>query len=169
MRHKNPLHLIVAHIKIAGSNKKTQGFSPFLFKHVFYCWENWKWIKVFVYVFFNIHAVSLEQRTNHKRISDIKYQTLQIAPSQFNFEDGGDFSKGNNIYICYISPLDPLPYRKLICDKRSNNARLLCQFVLLLSIHIIYFLTYRVYKYCKEISPSVYITIFYYLFFFEEG
>lgn len=39
----------------------------------------------------NIH-VALEQRTNHKRISDIKYQTLQIAPSQFNFEDGGDFS-----------------------------------------------------------------------------
>lgn len=104
MRHKNPLHLIVAHIKIAGSNKKTQGFSPFLFKHVFYCWENWKWIKVFVYVFFNIHAVSLEQRTNHKRISDIKYQTLQIAPSQFNFEDGGDFSKGNNIYMLYTPP-----------------------------------------------------------------
>lgn len=38
-------------------------------------------------MFSSTYMLYLEQRTNHKRISDIKYQTLQIAPSQFNFED----------------------------------------------------------------------------------
>lgn len=55
-------------------------------------------------MFSSTYMLYLEQRTNHKRISDIKYQTLQIAPSQFNFEDAEVIFSKEIIYICYIPP-----------------------------------------------------------------